>query len=193
MAMLVPRLEKLRRALKDGKRISMTYQSGRNPEGETRTVDVYGLFHRLGWWYVVGFCQLRKGMRTFRVDRILDLALTEETYTRPADFDFHAYIAQDWQDVPQVRVRMRFAPQCAHLALYAKGYWESMEERPDGSTLVTFNAPDLYAAASNALTYGPGVMVLEPLEVRNMVREWAQVTADMYRENPDTKEDGEIK
>jgi predicted DNA-binding transcriptional regulator YafY len=193
MAMLTPRLECLRSALKDSKCVSMTYQSGRNPAGETREVDVYGLFHRSGWWYVVGYCHLRKSLRTFRVDRIMDLSLEKRTFTRPDDFDFHAYIAGDWTDVPQVRVKLLFPAASAHLAQYAKGYWESMETGADGSILVTLNAPDNYSAASNTLTYGPGVIVLEPTEVRDMVRDWAQKTADLYRENVDTKESGEKK
>ncbi len=189
MEILVPRLEKLRQALRESLRVALVYQSGRNPAGEPREVDIYGLFHRSGWWYAVGYCHLRRELRTFRVDRILELALTEQIFVKPSDFNFHAYIAQEWQEVPQVRVRMRFAPQYSHLAQYARGYWESLEEQPDGAVVVTFNTPDVHAAASNALTYGPGVIVLEPPEVCEMVREWAQVTAELYQE----KQDGDGK
>jgi predicted DNA-binding transcriptional regulator YafY len=181
MQMLTPRLEVLRQALRETRRISMVYQSGRNPAGESREVEVYGLFHRSGWWYMVGFCRLRQEIRTFRVDRILELKLLESTFTSPADFDFQAYIASDFQDIPPVRVRMRFSPEFAYLAQYAKGYWESSEDQPDGAVVVAFHAPDFTSAASNALTYGPGVIVLEPPEVRNLVCDWAQITAGLYR------------
>ncbi|BCY16392.1 MAG: YafY family transcriptional regulator [Chloroflexi bacterium] len=180
MQMLVPRLDTLRTAARGGQRISMTYQSGRNPAGEQREVDTYGLFHRSGWWYAVGYCHLRKEIRTFRVDRILEVTLTDHLFSRPDDFDFRAYIAKDWQDVPGTRVKMQFTPQMAHLAQYARGYWETMEDHPDGSVTVTFNAPDLYAAVSHALSYGPGVTVLEPPEVRQMVREWAGSITGLY-------------
>ena len=180
MQMLVPRLDTLRTAARCSQRVSMTYLSGRNPAGEQREVDTYGLFHRSGWWYAVGFCHLRNEVRTFRVDRILEISLTNHTFSRPEDFDFRAYIAKDWQDVPGTRVKMEFSPQMAHLAQYARGYWESMEEHADGSLTVTFNAPDLYAATSHALSYGPGVTVLEPLEVRRMVKEWAGAISGLY-------------
>jgi predicted DNA-binding transcriptional regulator YafY len=189
MEMLVPHLEILRKALRDNKQVCMVYQSGHTPQGESREVDVYGLFHRSGWWYLVGFCHLRQGMRTFRVDRIMELEATEKDFARPSDFDFHAYIAQDWQDVPPIKVRMLFAARCAFLAQYAKGYWESFAEQPDGSIMVTFHAPDFNSGASNALTYGPGVTVLEPPEVRRIVREWASLTTDLYQD--DSKKDGE--
>lgn len=177
---LTPSLDKLRRAVRENRRVSMTYHSGSNPHGEQRELDSYALIHRWGWWYVVGFCHLRQEMRSFRVDRIAELNLTGQTFSAPADFDIHTYMAQEWQNIPQMKVRMRFAPQFAHLAQFGRGYWESLDEQPDGSVSVTFSAPDVHAATSNALAYGPAVTVLEPLEVRRMVHEWARAAADLY-------------
>jgi len=181
MTTIKPLLETLREAVHDSRQIEMTYQNSKNETGETRIVDVYGLFHRSGWWYAVGFCHLREGLRTFRVDRIMNLALLKNTFTRPPDFDFQTYIAQDWQDVPQVKVRMMFPAFTAHLALYARQFWSTYEPQQGGSVIVSFNAPDFNSAASNALTYGPGALVLEPDEVRRIVREWAEEVVRMYK------------
>lgn len=183
--MLAPSLEKLRRAVRENRRVSMTYHSGTNPHGETRELDPYALAHRTGWWYVVGWCHLRNALRTFRVDRIAALALTDQTFTVPADFDIRAYLAQEWMDAQPLKVRMRFAPGFAHLAQYGRGYWESLEEQEDGSVVVAFSAPDVYSAASNALAYGPAVTVLEPLEVCETIQAWAKETAKLY-EKPST-------
>ncbi|PKN94057.1 MAG: transcriptional regulator [Chloroflexi bacterium HGW-Chloroflexi-6] len=177
---LAPSLEKLRRAVRENRRVSMIYHSGSNPHGEQRDLDPYALVHRSGWWYVVGYCHRRSALRTFRVDRIAGLSLTDQIFPAPVDFNIHSYMAQEWQDAPQLKVRMGFAAQFAHLAQYARGYWETLEEQPDGSVVVTFNAPDVYAAASNTLAYGPAVTVLEPPEVRQMVQEWAQQTVSLY-------------
>jgi len=179
--MLTPLLEKLRRAVRENRRLSMNYHSGSNPHGEQRELDPYALIHRQGWWYVVGFCHLRQELRTFRVDRVTELNLTDQTYSVPADFDIRAYMAQEWQDVPQIKVRMCFAAQFAHLAQYTRGYWETLDEQPDGSVVVSFSTPDINAAASNALAYGPVVTVLEPPEVRQLVKEWAQAAANLYQ------------
>lgn len=177
---LAPSLEKLRRAVRESRRVSMTYHSGSNPHGEQRELDPYALVHRSGWWYVVGYCHLRLALRTFRVDRIVGLSLTDQAFPAPADFNIRVYMAQELQDAPQLKVQMRFAAQFAHLAQYARGYWETLEEEPDGRVLVTFSAPDIYSAASNALAYGPAVIVLEPPEVCQIVKEWAQATSEFY-------------
>lgn len=52
-----------------------------------RTFDPYGLVYRSGFWYTVGYCHLRSDLRTFRLDRIQDVELRHETFTRPSDFD----------------------------------------------------------------------------------------------------------
>jgi predicted DNA-binding transcriptional regulator YafY len=177
---VAPWLEKLRRAVHENLRASMTYHSGHSSQGEVRDLDPYALVHRTGWWYVVGYCHLRLALRTFRVDRIADLTLTTQTFAIPADFDIRAYLEQDWLEAQPLKVAMRFTPAFAHLAQHGRGYWETLQEQPDGSVTVTFSAPDIYSAASNVLAYGPAVIVLAPPEVRQMVKEWAQATTELY-------------
>ncbi len=184
--MLAPALEKLRRAVRENRRVNMTYQSGSNPHGEKRDLDPYALIHRWGWWYVVGWCHLREALRTFRVDRVSELTLTSQRFSLPADFDIHQYMAQEWKDIPQIKVKLRFAPQFASLAQFSRGYWETFDEQTDGSVLVTFSAPEVNGAASNVLAYGPAVTVLEPTEVRQLVKEWAQATVKLYENSSTT-------
>jgi predicted DNA-binding transcriptional regulator YafY len=178
---LAPFLEKLRRAVRETRRVSMSYRSGSHAEPEQRDLDPYALIHRAGWWYVVGYCHLRKDLRSFRVDRIEAVNLTDQLFPAPVDFDVRAYMAQEWQGTPQIRVRFRFDPHFTHLALYNRAYWESLVENPDGSVEVTLTTPDANWAASYALAYGPAMTVLEPPEVRQLVQEWAQATANLYR------------
>lgn len=177
---LAPSLEKLRRAVRENRQVSMIYHSGTSPHGEQRKLDPYALVHDIGWWYVVGWCHLRKALRTFRVDRIAALTLTDQNFSIPAGFDIHAYLAQDWMQSQPLKIKMRFAPGFAHIAQYGRGYWEAINEEADGATTVTFSAPDVHAAAANVLAYGPAVEALEPPEVRQMVKGLAQATVKLY-------------
>jgi predicted DNA-binding transcriptional regulator YafY len=185
--MLAPLLKKLRRAVRENCRVRMVYHSS-NPQSDQRELDPYALIHRAGWWYVVGYCHMRQALRNFRVDRIAELDLTEHTFPAPAGFDIRAYMAQEWQNTAQIKVQMRFSARWAHLAKVGRGYWEVIEEQPDGTVDVTFTAADVFSAASNALAYGPSVKVLEPPEVCQLVQEWARATAQLYYSG---QEDGE--
>ena len=73
-------------AVGEQRRVRLRYRSGWSRETE-REVDPYGVMHREGYWYAVGHCHLREGMRLFRLDRVLDAEMLEETFARPAGLD----------------------------------------------------------------------------------------------------------
>ena len=173
-------LEKLRRAVRELRTVSMVYAGSRGGEPVRRDLDPYALVHRWGWWYVIGYCHLRQGLRSFRLDRIRELVATGRAFQILPDFDIQAYLAAEFRDQPKIQVRMRFAAQAAQIARANSPYWESLEEQPDGSLVVTLSAPDLKWAASTLLAYGPVVTVLEPAELRRIVRNWALETAGLY-------------
>jgi predicted DNA-binding transcriptional regulator YafY len=177
---LVPLLEKLRRAARERRRVTMAYRSRGQSETQQRDFDPYALIHRWGWWYVIGYCHLRQAVRTFRVDRIVELMLLGQTFEMLPDFDVQEYLAADPEAHPQVQVRLRFVPEAAPLALDNPAFWETVEEQADGSVIVTFSAADLEWPARVALGYGPHAIVLEPEELRRLVGERARATAARY-------------
>jgi predicted DNA-binding transcriptional regulator YafY len=178
LAPLAPRLETLRRAVHEQRRARLLYRSNSAAAPQARLLDPYALVYRGGWWYAVGFCHLRGQVRSFRVDRMLELDLTGERFQMPEGFDVRQYLANELKDQPHLPVRMRFEPEAASVALGNRPMWESLEEQPDGSVLVSFSAFDLVWAASTALGFGPIVTVLDPPEVRRMVAEWARAIAE---------------
>jgi predicted DNA-binding transcriptional regulator YafY len=151
------------------------------PETTERTFDPYALVHGWGWWYIIGYCHLREAYRSFRVDRIIDLTLLDETFGVPADFDIHAYLASNPTEQRLVTVRLRFKLEFKRLALDNRSWWETCEEQPDGSLIVTMVNPDVLWASSIVLSFGPAVEVLEPAEVKQQVIDWAQAVIDQAR------------
>jgi predicted DNA-binding transcriptional regulator YafY len=181
-AALAPHLEKIRRGARQHRRLALAYQGTSGPGLTERQVDPYALAFRSGWWYLVGYCHLRQGLRTFRVDRILELELLAESFHRPGDFDARAYLEESFQDQPVARASLHFVPEGAHIALTNLSDWESVRENPDGSVDVVLAAPDLYWLASWVLSFATWVRVLDPPELRALVREWALATAAFYQE-----------
>jgi predicted DNA-binding transcriptional regulator YafY len=178
---LSPLLEKIRHATRQGRQIKMVYQGSASPSVTERRVDPYALVHRSGWWYLVGYCHLRQALRTFRVDRIQELELLSQEFQMEEDFDIHAYLDAELKDQPIVRARLRFAPEVANLAVALPGQ-ESHQEYSDGSLELILAAPDLNWLASMTLSFANLVTVLDPPELRDMVREWAFATAALYQD-----------
>jgi predicted DNA-binding transcriptional regulator YafY len=177
---LTPTLEKLRRAIREHRSLEMKYQSNQVPHPTQRRIDPYALVHRWGWWYVVGFCHLRDDVRTFRADRIAEISLSDATFNIPPEFDLQAHLKNEFQAQPQVKAKLKVDADATWLFKGNQSYWESIEEQADGSLIVAFSAPALEWAASTVLAYGPAVEVLEPPELRRMVMEWLEVTAEKY-------------
>jgi predicted DNA-binding transcriptional regulator YafY len=63
--------------------------SYRAPLGEIteRRVDPYGLVHMGRYWYLTGYCHLRRDVRVFRLDRVRRARTTEASFVSPTDFD----------------------------------------------------------------------------------------------------------
>ena len=177
---LTPLLEKIRRAIREQRRVLMTHRKQTDQQPQTREIEPYAVVHRGGWWYVVGHCRLRNALRSFRLDRIVELTLLDKTFQTPADFDIRAFLAQAFESETKVQVRMRFAPQGAHIARDLSGIWDALEEQSDSAVIVTLTMPDLQWAASMALGFGPIVTVLEPEELQQTVRAWANAIAEQY-------------
>jgi len=89
----------LGQAVREQRRVWLRYQAYDGAETE-RQFDPYGLVCRAGRWYVAGYCHLRHDTRVFRLDRIAQIALRGETFTRPVDFDSLAQVEQGIAHVP---------------------------------------------------------------------------------------------
>lgn len=181
---LAATLESLRSAIRESQRVQMRYQGASRPNPETRQVDPYALAFRWGWWYVVGYCHTRRELRTFRLDRIQELTVLEQSFQPPDVFDARAFLEDASRGQPQVYARLKFTPEAAQAARLNRLFWSEFAEQPDGSLVVTFPAPDLNWAASTILAYGPVVEVLDPPELRQLVQAWAQAIVNLNG-NPD--------
>lgn len=72
-------------AFKNRKRLAVEYISSENSDGlgfrKTRLIDIYAMKQD----EIEAYCHLRKGVRIFRLSRILDAEPTQESYVLPQD------------------------------------------------------------------------------------------------------------
>lgn len=179
-SLLFPLMKDLRTAVHEHRQVSFLYQSATADKATKRKVDPYALVVRAGLWYLVGYCHLRRAPRTFRVDRIQKLTILATTFQMPHGFDAHQYLEQELKEQPSIQARLRFVPEAAHIVSNTRNLWGSVQLDPDGSSVVTLRSPDLPWLASVTLSFASYVTVLEPPALRDMVREWAQATLDLY-------------
>jgi predicted DNA-binding transcriptional regulator YafY len=82
------------------RRVRIAYQS-RGDDRTEREFDPYGLVYRDGRWYTVGWCHLRRGLRSFRLDRLTSISNLAVTFERPQDFDALDYLRRSIAMIPR--------------------------------------------------------------------------------------------
>ena len=78
-------------AARDATSIHLGYRSAAGDVTQ-RVVDPYGVAFQSGHWYVVTWDHFRNAIRTFRLDRVLTMEPTNETFQRPERFDVIEHI-----------------------------------------------------------------------------------------------------
>lgn len=81
-------------------RVHLRYRAA-NGDDSARDFDPYGLGYRGGRWYVVGHCHLRRGLRSFRLDRVRDVQPLPASFGRPHDFDALAHLTASIASLPR--------------------------------------------------------------------------------------------
>ncbi|MEA3319484.1 MAG: WYL domain-containing protein [Bacillota bacterium] len=79
-------LKELEQAVADGYSVKILYQKSGEKQLNYRLVDPYRIIYWNNKWYVIGFCHLRNDIRSFRVDRMESLMLTENRFNQPENF-----------------------------------------------------------------------------------------------------------
>ncbi len=160
-------------AIRTGRRIRFDYRS-HDGAATRRHIEPYAVMHTDGRWYLIGYCLSRKAMRTFRLDRVSNLASGAGSFRRPAEFDARKYLHASmpfiqseyqidvWIDMPIEEARRNFAPLRV-----------AIEER-DGGTRVRCGRDRLEMIAAMLLSMGRRIVVHSPKELRVTFRELAR-------------------
>ncbi|WP_199898063.1 helix-turn-helix transcriptional regulator [Marinilabilia salmonicolor] len=74
-------------AIQNNLRVSFTYQKYWIDEKRTRYVEPLALKESINRWYVITMDAEKEEIRTFALDRLSDLEITNEKFKRPEDFD----------------------------------------------------------------------------------------------------------
>ncbi len=116
-------------AAQSERRVHFRY-AGPADESE-RDFDPYGVAYRRGCWYAVGWCHLRKDLRSFRLDRMRSVQVLEKSFKRPRGFDVLGHLTKSLATIPRrytVEVLLRTDLQTAQREVFAAaGIFEQRE------------------------------------------------------------------
>lgn len=94
-------LSDLRAAVRDKRKVHFSYEDAAG-SGTSRTVRPLSLAFFGPVWLLAAWCELRVDFRAFRLDRIRDLSLCDETFTDEPGKTLHAFLKREraWRRGP---------------------------------------------------------------------------------------------
>ena len=161
-----------------------TYTPGREPRQarvQPYLIEPSSTTHAL---YLIGFDETRGALRTFKIERILELALTPDRYEPPAAGAIEAELSNAWDiiaDQVPTQVTLRFSSSVA--GRVAETRWhpsEVRDQQPDGSLVWRATVAGTIEIRIWILSWGAEVEVLEPLDLREDVARTVRAAAARY-------------
>lgn len=176
----------LESAIRHRKRVTLTYQAAATGLVSRRELDPYALVYRDGAWLAVGWCHLRRDVRTFRVDRIREAVAAPKPkspdFERPADFDVKAYAQRSpwtFEADPPEEVQLALAPAAAELA--HEDFGATAVKRVDGDqVLIRFDCTNLEFAATRVLAAKGAIRVVRGPRLRARIEDELDAIAAQY-------------
>jgi len=165
--------------LRRHKQLDLTYDVASRAETTRRTVDPLRLFVLEGYGYLDGWCHLVRGLRTFRLDRIAAVEVTEVDAAPHGDVVLKD-LSTGWfdalRDAPLVTLELQ--PEAAWVAEYYPT--ESVTRAGDGRLVVSLRITDPAWLRGLLLRLAGGARVLDPPEAAASAREAAAEALDQY-------------
>lgn len=152
-----------------------------------RILKPLGLVYKRGVWYTVAEVPDNQEYRTFRVDQIISVNLSNTMFDFPANFSLEEHIGSSWgvftNDEVQP-VKLRFFPAVASRVKNLRYHRSQviLEERQDGSIIVGLEVCGLIELKSWLLQWGKEVEVLEPLYLRQQLLKAAREVVNLYND-----------
>ena len=179
-----PLIAELNTAIIDEKTIRMVYFSmGRQAESN-RAVHPYRLRHVEDSLYLIGYCTLRKQVRTFAVDRIKQVTVTEERFTIPDGFDLQGFLEDSFgvYHGPPTTVKAHFSPKVAgYIRERTWHHSQQLEKQADGAVVFTATVAGIEEISHWVLRWGAEARVLAPDALRRAVGRHAAAMHSYYR------------
>jgi predicted DNA-binding transcriptional regulator YafY len=164
-------------------RIDIQYFTMSRNASSFRRIAPYQVWFYDETFYVIGYCESRKEIRLFAIDRIESISLLDDRFEIPDGFDADAFMHMSFgvfQGEP-VKVSIRFGPQAA--GYIKEKIWhpsQILEPQSDGAVVFTAEVAGIEEIKRWIMKWGSAAHVLEPASLRNEIAGEARKMLQYY-------------
>ncbi len=139
-----------------------------------RTVQPLKLIFKAKAWYLNAFCTEKQVFRTFKLNRILDLEVLQETFLRR-----HVPKPPDAPEPEYNQITLRFPKEMAY-RVYDEFDKDQIQQLANGDLIASAKMPEDPWLTGFLLSFGTQVEILSPAYLRDAVAEQAKL---IYEKN----------
>jgi len=175
-------LTDLQKAVAGKQVVYLDYFSSNQNEQTQRDVEPIGLFYYSAAWHLIAWCRLRNGFRDFRCDRIKEMKATGQTFDPRSISTMQEY----FNSLQQANTEMKtatilFDKRESHHVSNSRHYFGFVsEEDVDGQVRMKFLTSDFQMIARWLLSYGRGIEIESPEELKTIVLELVEELQEHY-------------
>jgi predicted DNA-binding transcriptional regulator YafY len=164
------------KGVSNGKKLDIAYRSVHKKEESRRTIDPLHLILYMGNWHIIAYCELKKGLRDFALSRIKQVQLLEESIDESLkSINIKQKIDESYGiffEGKKTKVALKFNEKVSDYVREQQWFpGQHITWNDDGSLLLTFYVTDLREVRREVLQFGADVEVLEPEELRDIIKE----------------------
>jgi len=169
------KIEMIRNAIDQKKELDFAYYS---PRGEgRRKIEPYYLIFKWASWYVWGWCKMRKDFRLFKLNRMEEVGVGENSFEgRECPLPD---LSEKGLFSGGIEVKALFKPECKWKLVEEYGP-ACYAEQEDGRLLFRSNFVNKDYLLEWLLSFRDGVELLEPEEIRAEMRELIERMRKVY-------------
>lgn len=169
-------------ALADRSKVAIHYDSLYDGGVIEVVIRPYRLAHINRGWYIIAHSEQVDAVRTFKIERLIQMRVLDERYDLDAEFSLERYLGNAWLMIPgdkEYHVRVRFHPEVA--SNVDEVCWHATQQtrwEDDGWLTFEVDVSGIGEISWWVLGYGDRAQVLDPPELRQLI---AERVAGMYQ------------
>ena len=169
------------------RKVRIQHQSGRSENVHDYVLSPY-LIEPSGPGYaayIIGYATFFDAVRTFKLERILEAELLDDTFEVPVDFDGPSALSGAWGVMfgeNKTEVALRFSPQVARRV--KESVWhgsQKLEDCEGGGCILRVQVAHTLEMKPWIRGWGPDCEVLAPEELRREIAEELRRATEVYR------------
>ena len=170
----IENFEEIGSALLNRKRLQITYYARGNDKTTEREISPQRLIFYRDNWYLDAYCHLRKDLRSFALDGISKVIITNSKSEEVSERQLHEHFAESYgifSGKASQRAKLKFSPEKARWV--SSETWHGQQVGSfdkDGNYILEFDYNQDPELIMDILKYGSGVEVLGPASLKNRVK-----------------------